>query len=130
MAKGKHTQMLFASHDAMATMPPESVTKFAAQLEAYGIGTVVVDANVDCGEQVEDALRAQNRIVGFIGRSEKDIPGLIAATRNGGLAICLGGPASQWCAREEGRSLPLGRCLEVRQPSDAIRAIQSAIGGF
>ncbi|MCC7531459.1 MAG: hypothetical protein IT342_23350 [Candidatus Melainabacteria bacterium] len=129
MAKGTQSQVLVASSDVMGTMPREKVTSFVAQLAALGIAVVEVDSHIDAGTQVEDAHRFHGRIVGFLGQSEKDIPGLRSATKLGGLAIALGGPASIWCAREEGRSFPFGKCLEVREPSNAILAIQSAVGG-
>lgn len=130
MAQATESQALIMSFDVMSRMPREKVTSFVAQLAAYGIAVVQVDPAVDTGTQVEDAQRTHNRhIVGYLGHSEKDIPGLRAATRFGGLAIAVGGPASEWCAREEGRSVPFGRCLEVREPSNALNAIQSAIGG-
>ena len=128
MAKG-NPQLLFASPDAIATMPHGFATGLAAQLDAYGISIVVVDPAVAYDVQVEDAQRAHNRIIGFIGRTEQDIVGMKAATINGGLALSVGGPASVWCAREEGRSFAFGRCREVSQASDAIHAIQSAVGG-
>ncbi len=129
MAKGTQSLVLVASSDAMSTMPREKVTSFVAQLAAFGIALVTVDSNVDPGTQVEDAHHSHGRIVGFLGQSEKDIPGLRSATKLGGLAIALDGPASSWCAREEGRSFHFGQCLEVREPSNALLAIQSVIGG-
>lgn len=129
MAKQTQSQVLMVSSDAVGTMPREKVTSFVAQLAALGIAVVEVDSAIDTGTQVEEAHRSHGRIVGYLGQSEKDIPGLRSATKLGGLAIALGGPASSWCAREEGRSFPFGKCLEVREPSNAILAIQSAIGG-
>ncbi len=130
MAQGKHLSVLFASQGVIAKMPQETVTKFVAQLDALGIAVITVDTNVDTGAQVENAQHTHSRIVGYLGHSEADIPGFVAATKRGGLAIAVGGPASVWCAREEGRSVPFGKCLEVSQPSNAIQAIQAAIGGF
>jgi len=128
MAKSKHTNVLLASSDVMALMPHEKVTSFVAELDAYHIELVQVDSNVDTGKQVDD-VPSSRRIVGFIGHSENDIPGLAAAINRDGLAISVGGPASLWCARKDGQSVRSGRYLEVRQPSDAILAIQSAVGG-
>lgn len=129
MAQVTESQVLVVSGDIMSGMPREKVTSFVAQLAAYCIAVVQVNPDLDIGTQVEDAHRSHGRIVGYLGQSEKDIPGLRSATKLGGLAIALGGPASVWCAREEGRSFRFGQCLEVREPSNAILAIQSVIGG-
>lgn len=129
MAQGKNMQVLFMSQDARAKMQPETATQFVAQLGALGIDVIDVDSNADTKTQVENAP-SHSRIVGYLGHSEQDIGGLAAATKRGGLAIILDGPASAWSAREEGRSVPFGQCLEVRHASNALNAIQAAIGGF
>ena len=107
MAKGQNVNVLLASPDALAHMPPETATNLAAQLAAYGIAVTTVDSNIDPGVQV-DNVPINRRIVGYLGQSDKDINGLVAATKRGGLALVVDGPASIWCVTAEGRCFPFG----------------------
>jgi hypothetical protein len=129
MAKGTNASVLFVSSDSKAQMPPGSLSDLITQAAALGIEVQEVDSQVDNRNTVEEARRSNTRIVGFIGYSEQDIPGLDAATKCGGLALTPGGSASLWCTRREGHSFRLGQHLEVRRPADAIHALQSAIAG-
>lgn len=131
MANAKSFHLLFMSKNVMANMPPAAASNFLERLASFGITGIEVGSDTDSVSAVEEAHRHNNHIVGFIGHSDSDIPGLKACTKYGGMAITLdGGSASVWCAREEGRSIPFGRCANIRQPSDSFHALQSAVGGF
>lgn len=131
MSREKSFHLLFMSKNVMANMPPSAASNFLERLNSFGITAIEIGSDTDCTATLEEAYRNNSHIVGYIGQSDSDIPGLKACTKYGGMAITLhGGSASDWCAREEGRSFPFGRCTSVRQPSDALHALQSAIGGF
>lgn len=127
--KQGNTNLLFASPDAIGKMPAGTLAALTATLATYGIAVVQVDPAVDTGTQVENAP-GNSRIVGYLGQSEKDLNGLAAATKRGGLALTVDGPASVWSIAAEGRSFQFGQCREVRAASDVVQAVQSAVGGF
>jgi len=129
MAQGQNTSLLFASPDAIAKMPSGTLATLIASLQGYGIAVVNVDTSVDSGAQVEETP-GNSRIVGYLGQSQSDINGLAAATKRGGLAFVVDGPASDWASRAEGKSFQFGQCRNVRGTPDIIQAVQAAIGGF
>lgn len=125
----QNTNVLFASPDAIGKLPSATLAALAASLATLGIAVVNVDSSVDSGAQVEE-VSSNSRIIGYLGQSEKDINGLAAATKRGGLALVVDGPASLWAGSAEGRSFQFGQCRDVRASTDVIQAVQAAIGGF
>jgi hypothetical protein len=125
----QNVNLLFASPDAIGKLPSATLAALAASLATLGIAVVNVDSSVDSGAQVEE-VSSKSRIIGYLGQSQKDINGLAATTKHGGLALVVDGPASLWASSAEGRSFQFGQCRDVRTSTDVIQAVQAAIGGF
>lgn len=113
---------VLVSQGAQQFLQAVEIEGFAEVLGRLGIETVLIDSLQE--GRVEAAQAAGKRVVGFVGSSPFDIDDLRAAIRSGGMAIVVG-----QAMKATAQDLNQSRWLMVKTLAEALRAIQSVVGG-